>query len=555
MVVCSLLCSALLQGCVGPVTEARKQLTAPVGTCSQPNTAVTEYFSLINSAQPGFVKVVTQFPKGGDLHNHLSGSVMPEDYIDMGTKDGDCYGPATDNPAQFAIKLPVNCTSVDQTLPPASDQDRQKLIRSLSMYQFGYPDIQSGHDQFFATFGRFGAVSGSDGDKGKMLAKLLLQANADSVTYVETMMSFQSAAVSDLAARLRQQYPDPALYTDSRNYPAMFAFLQNAGLQNAVSVARVDISKYVDQMQAVLGCGTPNQNPACGVTFNFLAEVNRNSTIPGTVIPDPAKIFTQTAFSFALADSDPRVVGVNLVSGEDLPVSMSNFVTEMQFFSFCHGAFPKVNIALHGGEITPCFVGAGNPALKDHLTGSINAGAKRIGHAISFAYLDAGQQADVVKLMKSSNTLVEVPFTSNAQILGVTGDGHPFPQYYWKYGIPVAFSTDDEGVSHANYTAEWIYAILKYDLSYDDASRIARNSLQYSFLPGEPLWTDVTVAKVAEPCAGQALGSSVTQGSSCAVFLSNSAKASAQWDYEAKLADFVRNYGESFGQYLGSSSK
>lgn len=552
-----LLIAAVLQGCAGPARETSQPLTAPVGTCSQANTAVKEYFDLIDTAPPEFVKAIMQFPKGGDIHNHLSGAVMPEDYIDMGIKDCDCYGPAADNPARYAIKpyygKPGTCSPGDQPLSQASIQDRQKLAQSLSMHQFNYSDIQSGHDQFFATFGRFGAVSGSDGDKGQMLAKLLQQANADSVSYVETMMSFQSKAVGNLAGLLRQKYPDPSFYTDSRNYPAMFALLERAGLKSAVTAAQDDITAYVSQMKDFLGCGTPTQDPACGVSFGFLSEVNRNSTINGTA--DPAKIFTQTVFSFALCNSDPRVVGVNLVSGEDLPVSMQNFTTEMQFFSFCHNIFPEVNIALHGGEITPCFVGKENPALMDHITGSINAGAKRIGHGISFEYLNADQKAEVVKLMKSNNTLVEILFTSNAQILGVAGDAHPFAQYYRQYGIPTAFSTDDEGVSHSNYTAEWLYAIIKYNLSYEDAVKLARFSLQYSFLPGDPLWADVTMAKLAGPCACQDPGNSVPKGSSCETFLRNSAKASAQWAYEARLADFAQKYGESFRQSLGSYSR
>ena len=548
---------AVLQGCAGTVAEVNRRLTAPVVTYSQSNSAVKEYFDLINMAKPEFARLLTQFPKGGDIHNHLSGTILPEDYIDMGIKDGDCYGTAADNPSQYAIKpynsVPDMCSPGDRPLSQVSALDRQKLTQSLSLYQFGYSDIQSGHDQFFATFGRFKAVSGSDGNKGKMLAKLLQQESADSVSYVETMMSFQSTAVNNLATELRQKYPASSSYTDSSNYPAMFALLQASGLKNAVTAAQGDITTFINQTKTILGCDTPARDPACSVSFNFISEVNRNSAINGNA--DLAKIFSQTVFSFALSGSDPRVVGVNLVSGEDLSVSMQNFTTEMQFFSFCHSIFPNVNIALHAGEITPYFVGAENPAFKDHIAGSINAGAKRIGHGISFEYLKDGQQAEVVNLMKINNTLVEILFTSNAQILGVAGDGHPFPQYYRNYGIPISFSTDDEGVSHSNYTAGWLYAAIRYGLNYNDAVKLARFSLQYSFLPGEPLWRDVANAKASDQCADKAPGSSVIKGSLCEAFLRNSAKAGAQWDYEAKLADFDRNYGESLRQYLDSYSK
>lgn len=554
----SLLAAFVVQGCAGTKAEVYRGPEYQSVTCFQPNSGVKEYFDLVAAAKPEFVKLLMQFPKGADLHNHLSGAVMPEDYIDIGIEDGDCYGPAADNPAQYAIKkhymgLPGTCSPGDQPLSKASLPDRQKLVKSLSMYQFAYSDIQSGHDQFFRTFGRFKAISGPDEDKGKMLAKMLQQEDRDSVSYVETMMSFQAAAVNDLAGQLRHKYPAPSAYEDGRNYRDMYAVLQSAGLKKAVAAAKGEITDYINKMNEVLRCGTPSQDRACRVSLNFISQVSRNSDLNGNA--DPAKIFSQTVFSFALSNSDPRVVGVNLVSGEDLPVSMRNFTTEMQFFRFCHGIFPEVNIALHAGEITPCFVGTKNPALKDHLLGSIDAGAKRIGHGVSFEYLDGSLQSEVAALMKKKNVLVEINLTSNAQILGVAGSGHPFPLYYRKYGVPVSLSTDDEGVSHSNFTTEWLYAIIKYGLNCNDVVKLARSSLQYSFLPGPPLWRDMTKIKVADECAGLAPGGPVPGGSACEGFLKKSAKAKAQWDYEKRLTDFDRSNGESFRQYLGSYSK
>ena len=136
-------------------------------------------------------------------------------------------------------------------------------------------------------------------------------------------------------------------------------------------------------------------------------------------------------------------------------------------------------------KLRPASSAPDNPALKDHLTGSLNAGAKRIGHAISFAYLNDKDQNDVISLMKNKNSLVEVPFASNAQILGVAGDDHPFVLYFRKYGVPTAFATDDEGVSHAAYTDEWVYAYRQYaSFQYNEMVQLARYSLQYSFAPG-----------------------------------------------------------------------
>jgi len=333
----------------------------------------------------------------------------------------------------------------------------------------------------------------------------------------------------------------------------MYGFLLRAGLKDAVVAAQQDVAGYMSKVKAILKCGAPGQDPACLVSYALLAQVNRNAEINGA--PDLPKIFTQAAFSFLLSNTEKNVVGLNLVSREDAPVSMQTFPTVMQFFSFFNAIFPNVNIALHAGEITPCFVGIGNQALKDHLSGSLKAGAKRIGHGVSFAYLKSDDRAEVIGLMKSRNALVEILFTSNAQVLGVAGDDHPFPLYYGQHGVPTSFSTDDEGVSHATYTDEWVYAYQQYaPFKYDDMVRIARYSLQYSFAPGDPLWLDVAAGKIAGQCAATRPGSP-DPPEPCKAFLAGSGKATLQWNYEASLSGYEENTRQRFKSYRGKTEK
>jgi adenosine deaminase len=533
--------------------------TAPAATvtCTQPNTAVREYFGLIQQTreqQPELVKALQMFPKGADIHNHLSGTVMPEEYASMGKSDGDCYGSDPANPAMYTIATAGAsgaCNAPFQPIATARELERNKIIRSLSMFQFGYPSIQLGHDQFFATFGRFGAISGVPWNTGPMLASLLQQANNDRVSYVETMVSFQTQAVSTLASFLRQKFPDNASYQNSGNYPAMYAFLMSAGLQDAVAGAQNDVTMYVNRTNAILKCGLSGKDPACGVSFAFLAAVNRNAALKDGS-PDLAKIFAQAAFSFLLSSTDNRVVGINLLSGEDASVSMNSFATQMQFFTYLHNKFPNVNIALHAGELTPCFVGAGNPSLKEHLTGSLKAGAKRIGHGVSFAYLSEKDKSDVADLMKQNSALVEIMFTSNAQILGVAGLQHPFLQYLG-HGVPTAFSTDDEGVSHADYTSEWIYGFKRYGLGAEDLIRLARESFQHSFIHGDALWSEVAAQKIAVQCAGVKPGIP-DPPDPCRSFLGSSPKAKAQWDLEAKLSAYFQAGGKRYEKLLRSNA-
>jgi len=217
-------------------------LIAGCGTISQNiptqgNLAVQDYFAIINSVkreQPDLAEALKKFPKGADLHNHLSGTVMPENFIALGKAAGDCFGPVPLVPAMYMVTsatAPGSCGSGFKPLTQASAEEQQQLLRSFSMYQFndkGVTSIQAGHDQFFAAFGRFGAVSGLTVNMGPLLAKLLQQENAESVDHVETMISFQSVAVSRLAGLLRQQYPDAATYTQSVNYPDMYTGICSA---------------------------------------------------------------------------------------------------------------------------------------------------------------------------------------------------------------------------------------------------------------------------------------------------------------------------------------
>ncbi|WP_224981235.1 amidohydrolase family protein [Geomonas agri] len=518
--------------------------------CAQSNDAVREYAGVIEKTraeQPELAEALRLFPKGADLHNHLSGTVQAEKYLAMAGADGACYGPEGTT-AQLTLEAANSsgrCGDGFRPISAASATEQERLLQSLSMYRFGYPDTQAGHDHFFATFARFRAVSDNACNTPPMLAEVLRQSQQDGVSYLETMLSFQSSSVSALARQLRQQFPAQASYRDNGQFPAMQRFLLDAGLADVVAAARTEIAQYVNRTRTLLNCGGADAEPACGVDYAFVATVNRTSVLADGS-PDLAKVFTQAAFSMLLSSSEERVVGVNLLSKEDAPVSLAAFRDQMRIFGYFHETFPKVNIALHAGELTPCFVGRDNPALKEHLTGTLKAGAKRVGHGVSFAFLKDKEKSEVAELFRRNNALVEIMFTSNAQILGIAGTAHPFAQYR-TYGVPVAFASDDEGVSHTNLTDEWIYGVRKYGLTRDDLQYLGRNSLQYSFMAGAPLWADVAKGKTVEACAGEVPGATAPS-QRCASFLKQSAKAAAQWKYEARLTEYWRNYGKYFGK-------
>jgi adenosine deaminase len=509
--------------------------------CTDPNRGVDDYDEVIKS-HPRLIEAFRAFPKGADIHNHLSGSIQPKDYIRMGAADRDCYGPANAAMYRLATRdVHGNCADQFTPISAASREDKGKIVKSLSMSGYAYPNIQGGHDQFFATFGRFGPVSGPN--TAPMLATLLQEANTDSVSYVETMMSFQSPAVSELGDKLRQAFSDESSYTNSAQFLKMYTFLQENSLNQIVLSAQKDITRYIHGTKGILKCGTHFADPACRVSYAFLAAVNRNATSKtypkSDNVASLAQVFAQTAFAMQLAATDDRVVGVNLLSGEDADLSMGNFAPQMQFFLYFHGVFPKANIALHAGELTPCFVGPQTASLKDHLMESLRAGAKRIGHGVSFEYLSPSDQSEVVGMITANNALVEIMFASNAQILGVAGAAHPFLQYA-KYGVPLAFATDDEGVSYGDFTNEWVYGYVKYGLKGSDLIRLGRESLQHSFIKGQPLWSNLRTPRTVPECANVIPGIP-NPPEPCNTYLKENTKAKAQWAYEARLQAFLQS--------------
>jgi adenosine deaminase len=55
-------------------------------------------------------------------------------------------------------------------------------------------------------------------------------------------------------------------------------------------------------------------------------------------------------------------------------------------------------------------------------------------------------------------------------------------------GVPISLNTDDEGVLGSDLSHEFLRAARDYNLSYGDLKELARNSLEYSFLPGRSLF-------------------------------------------------------------------
>jgi hypothetical protein len=160
----------------------------------------------------------------------------------------------------------------------------------------------------------------------------------------------------------------------------------------------------------------------------------------------------------------------------------------------------------------------------------------RIGHGTDIARED--DATALLRRMAREHVMVEINLSSNAQILGVQGMDHPFMTYR-TFGVPVALSTDDQGVSRIDLTHEYVRAVTTYHLSYETLKELSRNSLEYAFLSGPSLWRSVAPYHAVAVCADD------LQAPDCVAYLNASAKARVQASLETAYSVFEASMTES----------
>jgi hypothetical protein len=138
--------------------------------------------------------------------------------------------------------------------------------------------------------------------------------------------------------------------------------------------------------------------------------------------------------------------------------------------------------------------------------------------------------------MREGKVAIEIMPVSNKEILGVSGEDHPFPVYLSRE-VPIVLASDDPGVLRTDLAEQFVIIASDYpQVSYSDIKTFARNSLEYSFLRGEGIWAVAgNCSQIRKECAGCLPG---TECRECRAFLDKSDKAKAEWRLEGDLAAF-----------------
>lgn len=386
-------------------------------------------------------RVLYYMPKGGDLHNHLSGSNFPEWMYDVALAERErgyeyytkvrinncvAYGSNEFGAAPYYLMFrTISPTEFDQLSD--CEKGEYKLLQDLTdrekagwMNSVRLDQPYEGRNEFFGThWARMHALGWNPWFQAEMLY-LNMRAFADEgLSYLETQVSVHG---------MRQPDGTPIPPAD------------------VVSILR-------DRLAADDARDT-------GVTVRFQISVLRFR-------PDAEEIL-RTIYRFVHDNSD-LFVAVNMVGREDndkgYPLRFLDTYRELR------RQYSGVRLSIHAGEVDE---------PNSHVRDTLLLGADRIGHGNNLITDD-----DTMRLMRHGPYLVEVALISNL-LLNYVADyaQHPFPEYL-RTGIPVALATDDRGMWDSTMTDEYFVAVREFNLSWEEVTTLSENSLQYAFVQAD----------------------------------------------------------------------
>ncbi|MBL9216391.1 MAG: hypothetical protein JNG83_13015 [Opitutaceae bacterium] len=371
-------------------------------------------------------------PKGGDLHNHLGGSSLPEWWLAVATdparNGGDTFytrvrfAPNLDTAAPLVLFSTIRQATYDQLpesargdyvrLDQLTPEQRQAWLDSVRLERPG-----EGREEFFrAIWQRLGQL----GDNLHVTTELLvlnLQAfGAEGLRYLETQFG-------------------------------VFGYADNQGRP----LSPEEVVRFVRARLA-----RPDA-AASGVTVRFQSTVIR--------FAPNAEQRLEAAYAFVSAHRD-LWVGLNMAGieedGKGYPARFLGKYRELR------RAYPTLPLSIHAGEMD---------GPDHHIRDTLLLGASRIGHGVNLL-----QDPDTLLLMRQGRFLIEINLISN-RLLEYVPDlaRHPFPEYL-RTGIPVCLNTDDRGMWDSNLTDEYYTAVTTFNLSWDELVQLGRNSLAFAFV-------------------------------------------------------------------------
>lgn len=448
-------------------------------------TSVSEYLESIRCNHAALRQFFTAMPKGGDIHNHLTGSAYAETYFELAAKKRMYVNLETGRVYKSA---PADIETI--RLSPDMDDlhnKRMALIDKWSIRNFQPYKYPLGPDEFFfGTFGLLSALTSDTDNLVHLMHELKVRAVRENVQYLEVLGCSPSVPADCFLGDKYDAY-DQTLKECVKNgrYDAgngqtsvqstLKEILDIYREADATEQAAHDYSELIFRLDSESKC--TGKYPDVD-TSSVLCRYQGYSSRSGEPLKVLAQLYVVHKACYDDKDPDKLLVGCNIVAAEDGEKSMLYYRLHMEMFKALSAEFRDVPTSLHAGELT---MGLVRP---EHLTYHIDraieiAGADRIGHGVDLPFEENSE--DLLQMMKAKDIPVEINLTSNEFILGVKGSEHPITLYH-KAGVPVIISTDDPGILRTSLTEQYTLAVLRYGFKYDDIKDIVYNSIKYAFL-------------------------------------------------------------------------
>ena len=436
-----------------------------------------EYFESIKGNHAALRQFFTAMPKGGDVHNHLTGSAYAETYFELAASKGMFVNPET---GRLYAKKPVDI----ETIRLSKDMDdlhnyRMALIDKWSIRNFQPYKYPLGPDEyFFGTFGLLSALTGDVKNLAYLMHELKVRAVKENVQYLEVMATSPGvptdcclgAEYAKLDKRLKDCVKSGTYGEDLQK---VFNEILDLFYKNADTV----VGTYIDFIHKLDELSNELESHLRDVDTNKVVCRYQGYSSCGS---EPLKVFAQlyVVHKACVQDEGKLLTGCNIVAAENGEKSMLYYRLHMEMFARLAREFPTVNTSLHAGGLT---LGLGRPEhLTYHIGQAVNtARVRRIGHGVDLPF---EQDSDaLLQTMAESPVPVEINLTSNEFILGVKDSEHPVALYH-KAGAPVILCTDDPGILRTSLTEQYTLAVLRYGFSYEEIKSFVLNSITYAFL-------------------------------------------------------------------------
>jgi adenosine deaminase CECR1 len=378
-------------------------------------------------------------PKGGDLHNHLSGSNFSEWWFEL----------ATDQTLNGGYRY---YTQIFATICQKADALEFNSIGNFLAFR----NIQHSHYEQLA-------------ECEKSQYKLVNELSA------AEKQGWLNSIRLDKSGEGRDEFFE-------KHWPRLNDLMNNPYIQAALLVKNMQAFGQENLVYLETQVGARNMLRADGSFFEpaDVVDIYRQRLAQKDALSSGVTARLQYTLLRFTADAEQQLewiyrfvdqhrdlyVGINMAGREDndkgYPLRFLSTLRKLR------STLPAIDLSIHAGEVDePNF----------HVRDTLLLGATRIGHGVNL--IDDPQ---TMLLMRNGQAMVEINLVSNLLLEYINDySQHPFPEYL-RTGIPVALSTDDRGMWDSTMTDEYYVALKQFNLSWQELVKLGENSLRYSFV-------------------------------------------------------------------------